>query len=160
MRSPSVAPPRWLVDEMLGRLARYLRFVGCDTVYARGSTDDDLLARARREGRVLLTRDRQLSHRGPNAFLIESPHLADQWRAVRATWPTVPTEPSFDRCSHCNGLLEVRAPEGLSSSLVPPKVRDGNVAVYGCRDCGHLYWVGSHTRRIRERIHAWERGAR
>lgn len=156
MRSDAVAPPRWLVDEMLGRLARYLRFVGCDTVYARGESDDELLAQAQREGRILLTRDRQLSRRSPSAFLVESPVLAEQWRAVRAAWPSVPTDLSFERCTLCNGLLRERRPGEGTMAGVPPSVVRENGPVYACRDCGHLYWTGSHTRSIRERIAAWE----
>lgn len=147
---------------MLGRLARYLRFVGCDTAYVRGLQDDELVELARREGRVLLTRDRALSRRSPSSFLVESPVLAEQWRSVRRAWPSVPTEPSFLRCSLCNGSLEPRsaAEAREAGSTVPPSVRRGEGPLYACRACGHLYWEGSHTARIRERIAAWERDAR
>jgi len=155
-----VPPPRWLVDEMLGRLARYLRFVGCDTAYVRGKSDDEILDLARREGRILLTRDRELSRRSPEALLIESPVLAEQWRAVRSSWPSVPTELSFARCTLCNGPLDKRRASEVPElgENVPPSVRRGVGELYACRDCGHLYWDGSHTASIRERIAAWERG--
>jgi len=153
-----VDPPRWLVDEMLGRLARYLRFVGCDTAYVRGLSDDELLELGRRERRILLTRDRALSRRSPSSFLVTSPVLAEQWRAVRRAWPSVPTEPSFVRCSLCNGPLEPRPPHEAGPSA-PPTVRSGAGPLYGCRDCGHRYWEGSHTAEIRARIAAWERDA-
>jgi uncharacterized protein len=155
-----VAPPRWLVDEMLGRLARYLRFVGCDTVYLRGVTDDELIERAEADGRVLLTRDRELSRRAPHAFLVESPFLAEQWHAVRSAWPEVPTAVRFDRCSLCNGLLEGTegetgdaGPGGEQAASRPP------AKTYRCGECGHLYWDGSHTYRIRAQIAEWERSA-
>jgi uncharacterized protein len=151
-----VEPPRWLVDEMLGRLARYLRFVGCDTVYARDATDDELLSRAAREGRVLLTRDRQLSRRCRSSFRVESAQLGEQWRAVRAAWPSVPSEPSFARCTLCNGRLEVRPSGGATEPHLPPSVREGTTPLYACRECGHLYWDGSHTAKIRERLASWE----
>lgn len=145
---------------MLGRLARYLRFVGCDTAYVRDRSDEELLDMARREGRVLLTRDRELSRRATSGLLIESPVLAEQWRAVRRAWPVVPAEPSFVRCSLCNGSLEpARGPRGSALTL-PPAVREGTAPLYVCRDCGHLYWEGSHTAKIRERLAAWERDAR
>ena len=158
-RSGAVSVPAWLVDEMLGRLARYLRFVGCDTAYVRGASDDELLELAGREHRVLLTRDRLLSRRCPSGFLLESPVLAEQWRAVRAAWPALPTEVSFLRCTLCNGPLRERAVDvALSADPgLPPPVRSGSAALFACRDCGHLYWEGSHTAKIRERIAAWER---
>jgi len=55
--------PRFLADEMLGSLARWLRIMGYDTEYARGMSDSDILARSRVEGRIVLTRDRQLAER-------------------------------------------------------------------------------------------------
>jgi len=147
---------------MLGRLARYLRFVGCDTAYAKGRSDDEILELADREGRVLLTRDRQLSQRRAAALRIESPVLAEQWRAVRSAWPSVPTEPSFSRCTLCNGLLEERPAVGRSDLglAVPPPVRSGEAPLYACCTCGHLYWEGSHTAKVRATIAAWERGER
>src|SRR5580658_184832 len=63
-------PARWWADEMLGRLARYLRMVGLDTAYVPGLTDDEVVRRAGAEGRTLLTRDRQLARRVPGAFLV------------------------------------------------------------------------------------------
>ncbi len=141
---------------MLGRLARYLRFVGCDTVYGRGMSDDELLATAAREGRILLTRDRPLSRRGRQAFLIDSPELARQWRAVRAAWPEVPIAPAFSRCTRCNGELEPVVPEDPRAASLPPGVRGRRTAVFACRSCGHLYWEGSHTESVRRRLAAWE----
>jgi uncharacterized protein len=143
---------------MLGRLARYLRFVGCDTAYGRGSTDDALLARARAEGRLLLTRDRELDRRSPSSFLVVSAVLGEQWRAVRKAFPTVPTEVSFARCTLCNGLLQRRDPAPEGAAGLPASVRDRTTPLYGCQDCGHLYWDGSHTASVRARIRSWEEG--
>ena len=152
-----MALPRWVADEMLGRLARYLRFVGCDTVYGRDLSDNELIALAQREGRVLLTRDRPLSLRTGLAFLIETPILEEQWRAVRAAWPEVPTTPSFSRCTLCNGVLvtRARAPGEVGDPRLPPAVRSGEAPLYACENCGHLYWDGSHTAKVRERLSAW-----
>ena len=143
---------------MLGRLARYLRFVGCDTAYLRGKTDDELVEIASREDRLLLTRDRELSRRSARAFLVESPVLAEQWRAVRARWPSVPVVVTFDRCSVCNGLL-ARLPadaEPAPGAAGPAGPRHVRGPLFGCRECGHVYWEGSHTARIRAQIEAWE----
>jgi len=145
---------------MLGRLARYLRFVGCDTLYVKGRTDDELLEIARQEGRVLLTRDRGLGRRSTSAFLVESPVLAEQWRAVRRAWPSIPTTPLFDRCTLCNGRLQKRRGQdiGAAAGGVPASIRSEGGVVYVCDDCAHVYWDGSHTARIRAQIAAWEGG--
>ena len=149
--------PRFLADAMLGRLARYLRFVGVDTEYVRDLPDAAIAARARAEGRVVLTRDRALAQRAPGALWIRSPSVAEQWREVRAAWPGVGDRVSFDRCALCNGPLR---PYRLGSAPdretdLPRDRAAGGLAVWECGDCGHLYWEGSHTANIRRRLAAW-----
>lgn len=155
-----MAAVRFLADEMLGRLARYLRFVGCDTSYARGLEDDEILRRARAERRVILTRDRRLAARAERALLIDSPQLRDQWRAVRGAFPDVPAEVRFERCTECNGVLErVAAPSGdFRAEGVPWDRVAAGLPLARCRDCAHYYWEGSHTADIRHRLAAWSRG--
>lgn len=157
----SVAQPRWLADEMVGRLARYLRFVGCDTTYARGLTDDEILARARSEERVILTRDRRLAERAPRALLLESPNIEDQWRAVRTAFPDLPSEVRFERCTECNERLSRVPPPsepGTAEGVPWDRVLQG-LPLYRCPACAHYYWEGSHTADIRARLGLWTRGA-
>lgn len=142
---------------MLGRLARYLRFVGCDVVRVHGLTDHEILERAEREGRRILTRDRQLATRSPRAVLVRSPWLDEQWREVRRAWPDLPDVVRFDRCSACNGVLGPYrvGTEPAREVGLPRDLLARGVEVFGCLSCGHLYWEGSHTARIRARIARW-----
>lgn len=152
--------PRWLVDEMLGRLSRYLRFLGYDTEYVSGVGDDAVAARARDEGRRLITRDRTLSRRLPNAVLLSRTDIAGQMRELRAAYPDLRHEVHFDRCSLCNGRLSAGTkvpPEGKVLERLPPEVRQGRTPLYACQTCGHLYWEGSHTRNVRRRLADWSR---
>ncbi len=142
---------------MVGRLARYLRFVGCDTVYVRGLSDPDVAARATADGRRLLTRDRDLAARCPGAVLLSSPALAVQWREVRAALPDVPTEVVFERCTVCNGRLLPQDPAAVHprATGVPWDRVDRGLALFVCAECGHLYWDGSHTARMRRQLAEW-----
>jgi len=157
-----VAPPRLLADEMVGRLARYLRMMGADTVYVRGLADEEVLRIARAEERVLLTRDRELARRSGRAVLLSSPRIEDQ---VRETWAAVPTlsrELRFDRCTLCNGRLSPVETPGPADTIpgVPwGRVREGLV-LYRCDGCRHLFWEGSHTEGVRRRLHAWSTESR
>jgi uncharacterized protein len=156
-----VAPPRLLLDEMLGRLARYLRFAGCDAAYVRGLSDSEVIAWARREGRLLVTRDRALCEQLPQAVRIESPAIGAQWKEIRRALPSIPASVSFERCTLCNGpLVPLSAPQLLASPTVPTSVRLRGEPVHACRDCGHRYWEGSHTARVRAQIAAWEEEGR
>jgi uncharacterized protein len=156
-----VTPPRWLADEMVGRLARYLRFVGCDTEYVRGASDQEVLDRARREDRVILTRDRALAGRASAALLLTSPNLADQWKAVRRAYPEVPSQPRFERCTECNGRLEpfLPGPGRPRPEGVPWDRVERGLGLFRCSSCGHCYWEGSHTRSITERLSVWAKEA-
>ncbi len=142
---------------MLGRLARYLRFVGCDTEYVRGLSDDELLGRAQAEDRTVLSRDRGLARRSPRVFLLKSPAISEQFRAVRRAWPEVPAEPQFVRCTVCNGRLAPyrRGTDRSREAGLPPGMDATTRSLFACDVCGHLYWDGSHTARIRERLRAW-----
>ncbi|HEV2316229.1 MAG TPA: Mut7-C RNAse domain-containing protein [Thermoplasmata archaeon] len=152
---PERAPPRWLVDEMLGRLARYLRFMGHDTAWVRGAEDTEIRARAEREGRTLLTRDRSLAARTPGAVLLGSVQLHDQLLELIRRFPSLPTEVMFDRCSLCNGLVDpVSSPGEGRPAPARPDAGGPTRSVFRCRDCGHEYWEGSHTEGIRRRLKA------
>lgn len=156
-----MAELRWLADEMVGRLGRYLRFLGYDTEYVRGLEDGEIARRARAEGRVLLTRDRSLAAQVPGALLLASPDLEDQLRAVRAAHPALRLDIAFERCSLCNGPLRPWHPTAgvpLPEELPRERVEAG-LAVYACDRCGHRYWEGSHTARIRERLEKVAAGA-
>jgi uncharacterized protein len=145
---------------MVGRLARYLRIVGCDTAYARGISDAEILAVARNEGRILVTRDRALSARTPGSVLLTSPRIEEQWRAVRAAHPEVPCEVSFERCTACNGRLAPYVPapgESVPRNVPWDRVKQG-LPLFRCADCAHLYWEGTHTASIRARLHRWAEG--
>lgn len=142
---------------MVGRLARYLRILGCDTTYARGWSDDEIVRRARREDRVVLTRDRALSRRAGKALLLTSPRLEDQLRATRAAFPDVPLDVRFERCTLCNGELAACAsptPGDAPTGIPWDRVAEG-LPLYRCSDCGHVYWEGSHVSNLRRRLREW-----
>ena len=142
---------------MLGRLARYLRFVGLDTSYVRGLSDDEVIHLCQAEGRFLLTRDQELAGRWTESLCLESPVVEQQWRELRARFPDLPSEVKFLRCSLCNGLLSAHV--APPDTPLPPGTPMDRVAaglqLYRCEACGHLYWAGSHTADLRQRIRRW-----
>lgn len=153
MLAPMPAPPpRFLCDEMLARLARLLRAAGLDTTLSVGGEPDaDLLERARREGRLLVTRDRELAARaGADAVLVEGRGSAEEaWdlaRAVPIDWTHAP----FSRCVMDNALLRPATPEEVAR--MPRTARERPGPFRACPACGRLYWPGSHTRRMAERL--------
>jgi uncharacterized protein with PIN domain len=142
--------PRFLVDSMLGSLSRWLRITGFDAEYRRDADDEDLLGEASASGRVLLTRDRALAaraaKRGVKALLLETEDEADQLGVVAASLK-LKLEPSSSRCPKCNGAL-VKAEKERIMEQVPEASLAAFEEFWVCRDCGSVFWRGSHWEKI------------
>ncbi|GEO39816.1 hypothetical protein SAE02_39640 [Skermanella aerolata] len=142
---------RFLCDEMLHRLGRWLRGAGYDTVIAEGGDPDGvLLARALADGRKLLTRDRAILQRkraNEVVVMLNSDAVRAQagflGQTLGVDWLLDP----FSRCMVCNTVLTPAAPE--MDRMVPARIRDQGVPIHFCPGCGRLYWPGSHESRIR-----------
>ncbi|WJW76215.1 Mut7-C RNAse domain-containing protein [Thiohalobacter sp. IOR34] len=147
---------KFLCDEMLKGLARWLRAAGYDAELATdGEGDRALLERARREGRLLLTRDRKLLEfrdAGRDVLLLECNGLAECAHELVARLGLDWQHRPFTRCLVCNVPVEPAGPE--DADRVPADVREG--PLYRCPRCGRLYWEGSHVRRMRTRLADWK----
>lgn len=145
----------FVADSMLGRLARWLRALGYDTLYD-ASWEDHFLARlAQEEGRILLTRDVALAQRvGARAIWIESETLGLQLAQLRAVLNVRAVAP-FSRCLCCNALVRPATPMAVRCR-VPEYVYATQSTFYACPDCGRVYWPGTHWARMRAIIAAWE----
>jgi len=132
---------------MVGRLARWLRILGYDTIYPEVS-DAEMLRMAHEEGRVLLTRDTGLTDRkGVSIFFIESDHLEDQLGQVIRRFRLDTRSKRFTRCGVCNGLLEKVSPEAVRDE-VPEFVQRTHDQFARCTSCGQIYWPGTHWPKI------------
>ena len=151
---PPVTPPpdvRFVADVMLGRLARWLRAFGYDTLYVRNAPDARLLGIALREGRRLLTRDTALARRAAaSGFLIRSEDLDAQIGEVLAAFGLAARAP-LSRCLECNGRLSASGPDEVRDR-VPPYTYATHQEFRVCAGCARVFWEGSHVQGIRERL--------
>ncbi len=138
---------------MLGRLARWLRVLGYDTLYDPTAPDPELAARAGVEGRVLLTRDRALLRelRPERALEIRSDAPLEQLRQVVDALGIQPPTELFTRCLVCNQPL-VEVPEAERAAVVPERSRGLPGPVRRCPGCRRVFWPGSHARRMRRAL--------
>lgn len=136
---------------MLGTLAKWLRILGYDTLFDPALNDHQLVRLARAEGRVLLTRDRELARRrGLRVLLVASEQLDAQIRQVLAELDLEPRR-SFSRCPVCNELLEKIAPE-QARSRVPAYVAQTHRTFRACPSCRRVYWRGTHWQQMDEQL--------
>lgn len=151
------ATVRFLCDEMLRRLGRWLRAAGYDTVIAEGGLSDRVLTqRSAAEDRILLTKDRQLvatSGGAARVVLVAGHGVDENARALRCSigidWEHAP----FTRCLLDNTPLDPAPPD-----LARPAPATSGGPYWFCPVCRRLYWPGGHVRRMRGRLAAWQRG--
>ncbi len=139
---------------MLGRLARWLRLLGCDTLYYPDIEDSLLLRKAREEKRILLTRNTHLvKTRGvQNFLLLKENDPFKQLKAVIDTFKLISDSAELPgRCALCNaGLKEVSKKEVKNS--VPLYVFQTSDVFKQCSGCGKLYWNGTHPGRFKKKL--------
>ncbi|GAB3433647.1 Mut7-C ubiquitin/RNAse domain-containing protein [Massilia solisilvae] len=140
---------RFVADAHLGGLARFLRMAGFDTVYDNHIHDDEIAELAAREGRVVLTRDRELLKRRTitHGCYIHALKPEAQLRELFDRLDLSASVQPFALCLHCN--LPVRAVDKASvADQLPPAVRAQHDEFTTCDCCGRVYWKGSHWKRM------------
>lgn len=147
------APPRFVADKMLGRLARWLRILGCDVLYGSNFSGKGLLREARRSGRIVLTRDRRLVRdpEMPAHLFVEEDRFRDQLRQVVSAFGLDPFAGVFRRCVECNTVLDEIGREEVASR-VPEFVYATQQRFRRCPRCQHLYWDATHVARVRAEL--------
>ena len=139
-------------DRMLGRLAKWLRVLGCDVIYGRHLSGHGLIRAARADGRLILTRDRGLGRKAPPPLLfIESNDHVEQLRQVMGACGLRPGVALFSRCLVCNSRLESRDKQ-LVEKLVPPRVFATQEGFFWCGGCQKLYWPATHQQKMRDAL--------
>jgi uncharacterized protein with PIN domain len=144
---------KFVADGMLGKLARWLRMMGHDVKYSTDFEDDELLALAKKERRILLTRDLELyqraSAKGIGAFYVEGRTEAERLAelAERFGFP-LEIDLEESRCPNCNTKLRSTPKEKIVG-----KVEKNTYLHYDefwrCPRCGQIYWQGAHWGQIR-----------
>jgi uncharacterized protein len=140
---------KFLTDSSLGRLSRWLRILGYDTVYWRGEADRAFLRIAEREGRAVLTRRKDvLARQHPGLVLfVENDRVEDQLVEILGKLDLRPEpENLFSRCLRCNESLKEASPKEVRS-LVPDYVFRTQSEFRVCPCCGSVFWPGTHRER-------------
>ena len=144
---------RFAVDRSLGSLAKWLRILGFDALYEPAVSSGEF-SRQIDEGRVLITRTRKLQkgYMDSDPVFIESNNLLEQLKQVVGCLniETADICP-FSRCIHCNLVTGEIGKEDVYG-MVPDYIWETQDKFNSCRRCGRIYWPGSHTRRIADRI--------
>lgn len=136
---------KFIVDSMLGKLARRLRLLGQDTLYTPDIDDHDLIKISKLEGRVIVTRDTGVAKvRGLKVFLIRPTALDEQLKEFSGlSRIRFDSRTSFSRCPNCNTPVEEVEKEKVKK-IVPKHVYDTMEKFAYCPKCIKAFWQGTH----------------
>ena len=143
----------FVVDVHLGKLARYLRLCGFDSIVPTGFDDRKIVELSLAENRIILSCDKLLleNRRVTNGFLVKSQKPEGQLKEVFDRFDLRKSVRPFTRCMECNSLLEVVEKETIID-LLEPRTREYYNHFSICPACRHIYWEGSHYENMKKFI--------
>jgi len=138
---------KFICDFMLGRLAKWLRLLGFDTVYYNNPDDSGILHKALKEGRIILSRSKDIT-KYKNSILIKSENIEEQLRQLKEI---IKITSPLSRCPECNTSLNNVNKEDIKDK-VPKYIYKIHSDFKKCPDCGKIFWKGTHYREIKRKI--------
>lgn len=155
---------KFVVDCMLGKLAKWLKVLGFDATFYNKIEDSVLIDKARKEGRILLTRDTGIIGKAQNihTLFIESENWQDQVAQVLDEFNLWTKVKPYSRCVECNAPLKP-IPKRKARNLVTSFVYKNAKKFAVCPQCGRVYWQGTHYKDMESKIdslwkHSQEKG--
>jgi uncharacterized protein len=153
LRPHPLRSTRFILDVHLGKLARYLRLLGFDSLYRNDFDDAEIIAISLSQRRIILTRDKGILKTGAvthGYWLREIRPKAQLREVVRALNLERSIKP-FSRCMVCNFEL-CRVEKEEIVDLLPERVREKQDKFVRCSGCHRIFWAGSHYVRLRELV--------
>ena len=147
--------PSFIVDAMLGNIAKKLRLLGFDTKYYSDIEDSNLLEIAKNENRLLVTKDLHLVNRATKMNLkiiqIETSDEIEQLLEINEYLhlKEFVINGNTSRCPKCNGILKQTEKQNISEKI-PPNVLEINDRFWVCMNCEKIYWEGTHIRNLQK----------
>jgi hypothetical protein len=149
--TPKLNRPSFAIDAMLGTISKKLRMFGFDCLYYNTIPDDDLVLAAKKQDRIIITKDERLATNAIQHDIItmklqtrtEKEQLVEIARKI--SWKKF--EFIYSRCSLCNGMLD-HIEKSAILDKVPPKIAESVQEFWQCKQCHHIYWVGTHIRNL------------
>ena len=146
--------PRFLIDGMLGSLARWLRICGYDVDYNVDKEDQELIEIALKGKHILLTRDKALFQRAKkkeiNVCYVTGKTITNRLRQVSSELG-INLTPSITRCPKCNGSLKPTDKNNIKTQI-PPKTFKTFHEFWLCTICNSVYWKGGHWDNIQNTL--------
>jgi uncharacterized protein with PIN domain len=148
---------KFIVDQNVGKLARWLRMMGFNSLFFTGEDDSQMVKQALAEGRILLTRDTGIMQRRVvingrlKAILFTSEEPEQQMQQLMSELDLKSLSQPFTICLECNHPLVDIAPADVKDR-VPPYVYKTQTRYVECPACRRVYWRGTHWAAMLRRL--------
>jgi hypothetical protein len=145
LRTKPLREIKFILDVQLGKLAKYLRLFGFDTIYQNDYEDKEIVRISLEEHRIILTRDigllklKSVTH----GYFVRDQNSRGQLTEVLKHFDLLKKIDPFNRCIKCNGKLEMVEKEKIIEQLEPLTKKYFN-KFYRCTHCHSIFWEGSH----------------
>jgi len=153
VRDKALRETKFILDCHLGKLAKYLRMLGFDTLYSNSFEDDEIIDIADEQHRIILTRDKLLlrSQKISHGYYIRTIDKHEQLKEVVRKFDLHSQFLSFTRCMTCNSCLQKVNKEDIIHKIEPETATIYN-EFYMCKPCDKVFWRGSHFKRMEQYI--------
>ncbi|MCA9811742.1 MAG: Mut7-C RNAse domain-containing protein [Nitrosarchaeum sp.] len=146
---------KFIIDAMLGNVAKKLRLLGYDSKYFADIDDNKLVDIARKEDRIIISRDVELSRRakkiGLDVILVTSQDEVEMFRdiVIHANLEISKINGDDARCPKCNYITTLTDKRTIKEKI-PEKVYQVNDKFWICDNCNQVYWEGTHIENLQE----------
>jgi uncharacterized protein with PIN domain len=150
LRPKPLRDPKFILDVHLGKLSKYLRLCGFDTLYDKDYNDKEIIDISTSDRRIILTRDKGLlkNKQVTHGYWIRSTRYDEQLFEVIKRFDLKNVLKPFTRCLECNTILEDVNKEAIADSLMP-KTRKYYSDFKKCPGCNRIFWEGSHYEKMK-----------
>lgn len=155
VRKQPLRSVKFILDVHLGKLARYLRLLGFDTEYHNNYSDAEIVRQAKRQRRVILTRDVGLlkNRKVTRGYWLRATQPRQQIIEIIKRFDLANNIAPFTRCLECNGKITTISYK-IAVEKLPLKARKYYRKFFQCRQCKKIYWQGSHFKKLQKFVHA------
>jgi len=149
LRKKPLRKTKFILDVHLGKLAKYLRMLGFDTIYQNNYKDPEIVEKALSGHRIILTRDigilkiKKVTH----GYWIRSQKPKEQLIEVIEHFDLYKSFTPFNRCIECNSKLRKVRKVTILHRLEPNTEKFFN-SFFQCSNCRKIFWEGSHYERM------------
>ncbi len=153
IRQSGLRKTKFILDAHLGKLAKYLRMLGFDTLYNNNFKDDEIIETAINEQRIILTRDKLLlaSDKVSHGYYVRATNKHEQLKEVVYKFDLYSQFKSFTRCMTCNSELQ-KTDKNNIADRINSEIYEIFNEFYFCIDCQKVFWKGSHFERMEKYI--------